>query len=79
MIRRRLLLGAVALVAALGLMDAMAWAQERPPTLPMRDVDVTYVVPTPGGAARQRLRFSALRQKLRIDPPGGGPAAGAGL
>ena len=72
MIRRRLLLGAVALVAALGLMDAMAWAQERPPTLPMRDVDVTYVVPTPGGAARQRLRFSALRQKLRIDPPGGG-------
>ena len=49
-----------------------ALAQDHPPTLPLRDVDVTYVVPTPAGAARQRLRFSAMRQKLRLDPPGGG-------
>lgn len=60
------------LLAALLLGSRVASADDRPPTLPMRDVDVTYIVPTPAGAARQRLRFSALRQKLRIDPPGGG-------
>lgn len=67
MTRRRLLIGAGA-----ALFGLPAHAQERPPTLPLRDVDITYVVPTPAGAARQRLRFSALRQKLRIDPPGRG-------
>lgn len=70
--RRRILIGAAAIATVPGLINTTAWAQDRPPTLPMRDVDVTYIVPTPGGAARQRLRFSALRQKLRIDPPGGG-------
>ena len=67
MIRRRALIRAMPLLIAMPVA-----AQERPPTLPLRDVDVTYVVPTPAGAARQRLRFNALRQKLRIDPPGSG-------
>lgn len=66
--RRVLIQGAALLIAS----ARVASAQDRPPTLPVRDVDVTYIVPTPAGAARQRLRFSALRQKLRIDPPGGG-------
>lgn len=69
--RRRLLIQAVPLLVAAPAL-APAFGEERPPTLPLRDVDVTYVVPTPAGAARQRLRFNALRQKLRIDPPGGG-------
>ncbi len=68
MICRRHLL-ATLLVA---ITPARARAQEHPPTLPLRDVDVTYVIPTPAGATRQRLRLSALRQKLRLDPPGGG-------
>lgn len=71
MMRRRTLILALAPLAVPPV-RLPAWADERPPTLPMRDVDVTYVVPTPAGAARQRLRFNALRQKLRIDPPGGG-------
>jgi len=53
-----------------------ALAQDHPPTLPprlpLRDVDITYVVPTPDGAARQRLRYSTTRRALRIDPPGTG-------
>jgi hypothetical protein len=60
---------------AIGLAAAMlplrpGWAQEHPPALPLRDVDVTYTSPTPRGAVRQRLRFSAARSLMRIDPPG---------
>ncbi len=68
MIPRRHVLVAV----SAALLPAGAGAQEHPPTLPQRDVDVTYVIPTPAGAARQRLRVSALRQILRLDPPGDG-------
>lgn len=62
---------------ALGLAAAMVplrplQAQEHPPPLPLRDVDVTYTIPTPRGAVRQRLRFSAARSLMRIDPPGDG-------
>ena len=49
-----------------------AMAADRPQALPMRDVDIMYDVPTRAGMAPQRLRFSALRQTMRIDPPGGG-------
>ena len=49
-----------------------ALAADRPPSLPTRDVDVVYDVPTRAGTARQRLRFSVARQTMRIDPPGGG-------
>jgi len=45
-------------------------AQDHPPAVPLRDVDVTYIIPTPRGAVRQRLRFSAARNAMRIDPPG---------
>ena len=59
------------------LLAPLAWApsalaQDHPATLPLRDVDITYTIPTPAGAARQRLRYSATRRALRIDPPGGG-------
>jgi hypothetical protein len=49
-----------------------AMAQEHPPTLPKSDVDVTYVMPTPAGAAYERLRYNAALRLLRLDPPGGG-------
>jgi len=49
-----------------------AHAQDHPPAVPLRDVDVTYIIPTPRGAVRQRLRFSAVRNAMRIDPPGDG-------
>jgi hypothetical protein len=51
-------------------MTQAAWAQDRPRTLPTRDVDVTYVLPTPAGAVHQRLRYNAARRLLRLDPPG---------
>ena len=59
------------------LLAPLAWApsalaQDHPATLPLRDVDITYTIPTPAGAARQRLRYSATRRALRIDPPGAG-------
>lgn len=67
----RLTRRAVLLAASLALACA-AQAQDHPPTLPTRDVDITYIVPTPAGAARQRLRFSVALRALRIDPPGRG-------
>lgn len=42
-----------------------AMAQPHPPTLPTRDVDVTYRA----GTIEQRWRFRAADQKLRLDPP----------
>jgi hypothetical protein len=49
-----------------------AGAEDHPPAVPTRDVDVLYDVPTQAGMARQRLRFSAATQSFRIDPPGRG-------
>ena len=53
-----------------------ALAQEKPPTIPLRDVDVTYRMTQPGivqpGGARvlsQRMRWSLAAGKLRVDPP----------
>ena len=54
-----------------------AAAQERPATIPTRDVDVVYrmVQPdAPGGprALEQRMRWAATDGKLRVDPPSPG-------
>jgi hypothetical protein len=68
--RRALCLAAPFLGALLPALPALG--QDRPPTLPMRDVDITYTIPTPAGAARQRLRYSVAHRALRIDPPGAG-------
>lgn len=62
----RLTIGALLLIAG------PALAEENPPALPTNDVDVTYVMPTQAGAARQRLRYNAAHQLLRLDPPGKG-------
>ncbi len=62
----------VRLMMLMALLPAAVRAEERPPILPSRDVDITYIVPTPAGATRQHLRFNAERQLLRLDPPGGG-------
>ena len=63
------------------LIPAATWAQtppvpapgDGPPTLPTRDVDVTYQT-NPGGPAsglvvEQRSRFSAAAQRTRLDMP----------
>ena len=49
-------------------------AQERPATLPTRDVDVTYAALPPGAPPgstplEQRMRWSVSPGMLRIDPP----------
>ena len=61
--------------ALVGLAVACGAAQAAPVVLPARDVDVTYKVPVPGGAATavlQRLRFSAVLHKQRLDLPTSG-------
>jgi len=59
------------IVAGLSL-AAPARAQDRPATVPTRDVDVTYRMgtPEPGGLPMaQRMRWSVTAAKLRVDPP----------
>jgi hypothetical protein len=58
------------LVATLAAMSP-AWAQDRPPLVPSRDVSVTYHVA--GGQAGQDMRMAwrVADQKLRVDMPGG--------
>ena len=49
-----------------------AAAQDKPATIPTRDVDVTYrmVQPVEGGPPLlQRMRWSVAAGKLRVDPP----------
>ena len=58
-----------------GLAATPAGAADRPPTIPLRDVDVTYQVaqPLPGGPAlSQRMRWSVAAGRLRVDPPSPG-------
>ncbi|WP_048861859.1 hypothetical protein, partial [Acidisphaera rubrifaciens] len=55
----------------------LAAAGDAPPLVPKRDADVVYDLPTgrpgPGGVLPQeRLRWDAARQRMRVDPPGGG-------
>ncbi len=56
------------------LIPGLAWA-EAPPARPLRDVDVTYKVPVPGGdntALLQRYRWSVAAQTQRVDLPTSG-------
>lgn len=46
-----------------------AWAQDRPPVTPLRDVDVTYLAGQGGKMVEQRSRFQASGQRLRVDTP----------
>ncbi len=64
-------------VAVLALLPVLAAAQERPPTLPSRDVAVTYQVSgaateaLPGGApGALRLSWDATGQRLRVSANG---------
>ena len=60
----------LALLASL--LAAPALAADRPPTIPLRDVDVTYQVAQPvegGPALSQRMRWSVAAGRLRVDPP----------
>ncbi len=49
-----------------------AAAQQKPPIIPLRDVDVTYTMAQPvkgGPALSQRMRWSVATGRLRVDPP----------
>ena len=48
---------------------AQAAAQDRPPVLPTRDVDVTYRSEQGGQVLEQRSRFSTQAQRMRVDAP----------
>ncbi len=57
------------------LLAAPALAADRPPTIPLRDVDVTYRIaqPVEGGAPlSQRMRWLVATGRLRVDPPSPG-------
>lgn len=57
----------LAVLLALAALPAMA--QERPPTVPLRDVDVTYRAGAGAAAMQQRSRWWVGEGKLRLDPP----------
>lgn len=63
--------GALMLVGA-ALLATVAAAQDRPNTLPTRDVDITYAVTRDGQTLQERTRWLAAGEIQRIDPPGGG-------
>jgi hypothetical protein len=66
------------LLLALGLAWAgvqhQAHAQDRPATIPTRDVDVTYRMadPTSNRTLEQRMRWQGTTQRLRVDSPSPG-------
>ena len=65
-----------ACVAVVGLLLAVrpGFAQDKPATIPTRDVDVTYrMVQAPDAPAlEQRMRWLVAEQKLRVDLPSPG-------
>jgi hypothetical protein len=71
----RTLVGFAALaLIPLSQLTSVALAEDRPPIVPTRDVDVTYRTTQPDrhGAPRvleQRMRWAAASGKLRVDPP----------
>jgi hypothetical protein len=65
-----LLLVAVSCLAAIPFLPAAARAQDRPNTLPTRDVDVTYRVSRGGATVSERMRWLAGPGLQRVDPPG---------
>ena len=54
---------------ALLLLAVPALAQERPATVPTRDVDVTYRAGAGAAAVQQRSRWWVGEGKMRLDPP----------
>ncbi len=55
----------------------LAQADERPTTMPTRDVDITYQMAAPGPSGKiqtlsQRMRWSPEAGLLRVDPPAQG-------
>jgi len=62
---RGLVLGAL-----LALLPALAQAQERPQTVPTRDVDITYHIVRGGQTLEERTRWLVSQKLQRIDPPG---------
>ena len=56
------------LLAAL-LLATPAAAQDHPPTMPARDVDIVYRIAGPTEQLEQRLRWGVSLGKLRVDPP----------
>ena len=58
------------------LMAVPAFADERPATIPTRDVDVTYeIFGSSGGAAQmlsERMRWDVAAGRMRVDPPTSG-------
>ncbi len=57
------------MLAAVLLWSSAAAAQDRPASLPTRDVDVTYRVGQGGQTVEQRSRFDVGAQRLRLDTP----------
>ncbi len=64
-----MLMSGPVLAQAVLLMSGPASAQDRPITVPTRDVDVVYRV---GGGLEQRMRWGVTLGKLRVDPPSPG-------
>lgn len=60
----------VGVAAALAAAVPAAFAQQRPVTVPARDVDVTYRMTGPANQQlEQRMRWLAAQGLLRVDPP----------
>jgi hypothetical protein len=58
------------LLAGLMVLPVVARAQERPQTLPTRDVDITYRILRGGQTLQERTRWLVSQAVQRIDPPG---------
>jgi hypothetical protein len=58
------------IAASLGaLLAGSALAQDKPPTIPTRDVDVTYRMVSGDKVLHQRMRWRTDDKLLRVDPP----------
>ncbi|MBV9735671.1 MAG: hypothetical protein JO209_07150 [Acidisphaera sp.] len=59
-------------VLGAALCPAAVGAQDRPQTLPTRDVDITYRITRGGQTMQERTHWLAAGEVQRIDPPDGG-------
>lgn len=59
-------------LVALILLASPAHAEDRPRTVPTRDVDVVYLMAGPTAPLAQRMRWGVTLGKLRVDPPSPG-------
>lgn len=64
-----LLAAALGAVLPASAVPQAAHAQDRPPAMPLRDVDVTYRAGQGDRVVEQRSRFRAADQRLRLDTP----------